>query len=102
MIRFLFLFLISFAVLPLMSAKAENIPDYVLDKDYESCMGEDTPQSNPEHARYCECARSKMRSWDLETYGTAASEQAKNPTDTAKVSEKIGEIAKACLAEVLK
>ena len=54
MIRFLFLFLISFAVLPLMSAKAENIPDYVLDKDYESCMGEDTPQSNPEHARYCE------------------------------------------------
>ena len=83
-------------------ARAEPIPEYALQKDYQNCMGEDTPQTNPEHANYCGCVINKMRSWDLETYGEVATEQAKDPTNTAKISQKIGDLAKECIAQAFK
>jgi len=83
-------------------AYAESVPTYALDKDYENCMGSESEQSNPERARFCDCARNKMKEWDLDTYGAAASEAAKDPKNTAAVSQQIGDIAKACLAQVFK
>lgn len=83
------------------SSYAEPIPEYALQKDFQNCMGEDTPQTNQARAGYCNCVINKMRSWDLDTYGEVATEQAKNPTNTDKVSEKIGELAKECLAQAL-
>ena len=81
---------------------AEAVPDYALQKDYDNCMGEDTAQTSAERASYCGCVRTKMQSWDLDTYGEVATEQSKDPTNTAKVSQKIGELAKECLAQAFK
>lgn len=81
---------------------ATPIPEYVLNKDYENCLGGESEKSDPQRARFCECSRSKMRQWDLDTYGATATEAANNPLNTKDISQKIDEIASACLADSLK
>lgn len=83
------------------SAHAEAIPQYALDKDYETCMGGSNPQQDPERAAYCNCVRDGMKSWDLDTYGAIASEQAK-AANAQQIPQKIAELAKGCIAKVLK
>ena len=81
------------------SVRAEPIPDYVLDRDYVSCMGGE--HQDQERAAYCSCVRDGMRGWDLETYASIAMEQSK-AASAQQVPQKIGDIAKACINKVLK
>lgn len=87
--------LLTIAALP-SAVRAEPIPDYALDKDYENCLG-DQPNDH-ERKAYCACVRDGMRSWDLESYGGMAMEQIK----TGKPSAQIETLAKGCIEKVLK
>jgi hypothetical protein len=98
-----FLAFVALLMIPSLStsARAEPIPDYALDKDFQNCMGNESPQKDPERAQYCNCVRDGMRNWDLDTYGAVASEQAK-ASNAQQVPQKIEDLAKACIAKVLK
>ncbi|MFY9287870.1 MAG: hypothetical protein WAO98_05155 [Alphaproteobacteria bacterium] len=94
--------LVAFSFLLLSSSvNAEPVPDYVLDRDYLSCMGGESAQSDPQRDQYCQCTRDAMRSWDLDTYGAVATEQSK-AASKEQVPTKIGDIAKACIEKILK
>lgn len=96
-----FLFLLLLPCLASSSARAEAIPQYVLDQDYLNCMGGNVKTPDPERAHYCRCVMDGMRGWDLDTYGAVASEQQK-ASNAQQVPQKIAELAKACIAKILK
>jgi len=83
------------------TVRAEPIPDYVLDKDYSSCMGGTDAAADAARDAYCNCVRDGMRSWDLESYANIALEQSKSANPQA-APPKIEELAKECIAKVLK
>jgi len=83
------------------SAHAEAIPQYALDKDYETCMGGSNQHQDPDRASYCTCVRDGMKSWDLDTYGALASQQAK-AANAQQIPQKIADLAKECIAKVLR
>lgn len=99
--QFVFLGFMMLLLLHSSSARAEAIPEYALDKDYQNCMGGDTAEKEPERAQYCNCIRDSMRSWDLDTYGAVAMEQSKS-SNAQKTPQKIEDLARACIAKVLK
>jgi len=88
------------ALLSVTTALAEPIPDYVLDKDFISCMGGENPEQDPQRREYCLCVRDSMKSWTLEEYGQTAEEETKAHT-AAQEPGRLQDIAKACIAKVL-
>jgi hypothetical protein len=90
--------LLSFGSLLSGAALAEPIPEYALAKDYENCMGGLTPQQDVQRAQYCSCMRNGMRRWDANTYAEMLIEQAR----TQEISPAIDELAKECVAKVLR
>jgi hypothetical protein len=82
-------------------AHAEVLPGYVLDKEFEACMGGTTMQQDPQRGQYCDCVRDSMRTMDVDSYAQAATEQSK-AADPSKPTAKIQAIAEACLNKVLK
>jgi len=88
-------FLLALAALP---ARAEPIPDYVLNKDYENCVG--TEASDKDKVAYCQCVRDTMKkSWSLDDYGALAEEAIKNPKEPPA---RLQALAQACAEKVLK
>jgi hypothetical protein len=79
------------------AAHADPVPDYVLQKDYENCMGGQTSQQDVQRAQYCSCMRNSMRSWDEEAYANLLLEQAK----TQVISPVIEALAKNCMEKVI-
>jgi hypothetical protein len=83
------------------AARAEPIPDGMLDKEYTTCMGGETAKTDADRARYCLCVRNAMKSWDLDTYGKVASEQAAKGNNPENVAPQIQDIGKSCIQQVL-
>ena len=79
-----------------MPAYAE-IPETMLDKDYQACLSNDT---DPNRAAYCACIHDAMRGWDMDSYDETATEAAKAGV-AGSVPAKIEELAKECIAKVL-
>jgi hypothetical protein len=80
------------------AAYADPIPSYILDKDYQSCIGQDT--GDAAKTAYCTCVRDTMRgSWSIEDYGAMAEAQMKNPNQPPMQLE---QLAKTCAEKVLK
>jgi hypothetical protein len=75
------------------AAHAEQMPDNLLQKDYDNCMG---GEKDPQREQYCECVRNGMRSWTVDEYGNVATE-AKNSSATPAAVEAL---AKSCLAQI--
>lgn len=98
MLKIFFLFL--FLLYPL-ACSAEPIPEYALDKDFMSCMGNQTVQQDPQRGQYCNCIRDTMRGWDLDTYGAVVTQESK-ATNAQQIPQKLEQIAQACIAKVLK
>jgi hypothetical protein len=89
---------LTFLALP---ARAE-LPDFVMDKDYENCMGGDT--GNAPRATYCACVRDGMRGWDINDYMAMAQEAVAAQAaggDPASPPGKLGDLAKACIAKAM-
>jgi hypothetical protein len=81
-------------------AFADELPDYVLNKDYENCMAGDN--ANPQRAAYCNCVRDGMRGWAIGAYMEAATQAAANAgNQNAKAPGKIEELANQCIAKVM-
>jgi hypothetical protein len=77
-------------------ASAEALPDFVLDKDYQSCMGNDT--SDKERAAYCACVRDGMRTWDVSTYLEVAGQAVANAGKQGAANPgKLEDLAKQCI-----
>lgn len=91
----------SLLVLALASPVRAELPDYLLDKDYQNCVGADT--SDRQRIAYCECVRSGMQDWDMTTYVQAATQMAaaaaSNPN--AQPTGMIQTLAQGCLAKVM-
>ena len=85
------------AILPY-AAHAEQIPDYVLQRDYETCMGGENPQQDIQRSQYCSCVRNGMRSWDADAYASLLLEQAQ----TQEIAVPVQELAKICAEKVLR
>jgi hypothetical protein len=79
------------------AAHAGPIPEYMLQKDYENCLGGQTPQQDPERAQYCSCIRNGMRGWSEETYAALLIEQARTQT----LPPQIEALGKACVEKVM-
>ena len=82
-------------ILPSLPAHAE-LPEYVLDKEYESCAGDGQDQ---ERNSYCACIRDTMRGWSDQDYADTA--QAAATKNGAQVPDKISEVAKLCIVKTL-
>ncbi len=88
-----------FCVLMMIAAPAyAELPEEALNKDYQACMGGD---NDPERAEYCGCIRDQMRGWDLATYQALATQEA-GAASGAPIPEKISDLAKTCMAKVLR
>lgn len=77
-----------------------DLPNDVLDRDYENCLDGD---KDPARTTYCACIRNGMKEWDVNTYAEAAMQglsPSSNP-DTL-LSGKIGDLAKQCLSQALR
>ncbi len=83
------------------SAQAEPIPEYALDKDYQNCMGGESAQKDPERSAYCNCIRDSMRGWSLDEYGALATQESK-AANAQQTPQKLEDLAKTCIAKVLK
>lgn len=82
-------------------AHAEPVPEAMLDKDYASCMGGEDAPKDPQRSAYCNCVRDGLRGWDLDAYKATAMQESKD-AGTQQVPPQLGELAKACIAKVLK
>lgn len=100
MLRCIFLSLIL--TLAAATAHAEAIPEYALEKDFQNCMGGESPQKDPQRAEYCNCVRDGMRSWSLDEYGAIATQESKNGGSAQNAPAKLTDLAKACISKVLK
>ncbi|MDR3423539.1 MAG: hypothetical protein P4M13_00460 [Alphaproteobacteria bacterium] len=80
-----------------------EIPDYVLDHEYQSCVGGDTDSAR---AAYCSCVREGMRKWDDKTFAEVALQateaHASGNKGKAQVPEKLNELAQSCISQVLR
>jgi hypothetical protein len=79
---------------------AEPIPDYVLDKDFISCMGGENPEQNIQRRDYCVCVRNGMKAWSMEQYGQMALAESKGITSAAQEPPLLQQLAQACIAKV--
>ena len=81
-------------------ARAE-IPDYILDHDYENCMGGDT--ADKDRAAYCACVRQGMKGWSLAAYLDAAEQEAAASTgqSNGQPPGMIENLAKQCITQVI-
>jgi hypothetical protein len=82
------------------AAYAESVPPTEMDTLTKNCMGGETPQQNPDRARYCQCMRDSMSSWSAEDFKEVAAESAK-AHDAGQEPAKLQELAKACITKVL-
>jgi hypothetical protein len=88
-------FLTVFLALP---ARAE-LPDYVLDREYQGCVGND---KDAKHAAYCDCVREGMRGWSEDDYVAASMQTlAASPGSKAQTPNILQDLAKSCIAKVL-
>ncbi len=87
------------SLLLMLSAPAAHaaLPDEVLDKDYQNCMGGTEDQHR---AVYCGCIRNAMQSWDLDAYGAMAT-NISNAGNNAKLPDELSSLAQSCLAQAL-
>ena len=81
------------------AAQAEPVPAYMLNKDFESCMGGESAQQDPERNQECNCLRDTMKGWTLDEYEGLLLEEAKTRF-TGEQSPKLQEVVKACVAKV--
>jgi hypothetical protein len=85
-----------FLLAPAAAHAADPIPAYILDKDYQNCIGNDAKDVNK--INYCECVRTTMRKeWTLDDYGGMVMEQLKNPNQP---TEQLQKLAKSCFDKV--
>jgi hypothetical protein len=77
------------------------MPDEYLQKDYENCMGGETPQSSPERAQYCQCIRDGMRHWTVDQYGSAATQLAQSQGKGGSEPSSVLGLAKSCMQKAL-
>ena len=82
------------------TVRAEAVPAEALDKDYEACLGGEAAAQDPQRAEYCGCVRDGMRGWDTDTYAAVA-QQAQTATAAAP-PQALADLAKGCIAKVLK
>jgi len=83
----------------LLAPKAHSeIPDYVLDRDYQNCVNNDP---DPHRAIYCACIREGMRGWDQETYMEVATQEAATSGSQGPLPGRIEDLAKQCMAKAL-
>jgi hypothetical protein len=80
--------------------RAEPIPEMVLDKDFTSCMGGETPEKDPQRAQYCQCVRDSMKNWSLEDYQQLAEQESK-ARNAQEMPASLQEIAKACITKIM-
>jgi hypothetical protein len=97
MLRYLILVLLLGITI---DARAEPVPEFALDKDFQNCMGGETPQQDAQRAQYCNCIRDSMKGWSLDEYGSVA-EQSKT-VSTQQAPKPLMDIAQACISKVLK
>jgi hypothetical protein len=81
--------------------RAEPVPEDMLDHDYTACMGGETATTDSERNAYCNCVRDQMRTWDTDAYASLAMEQSRAQTGD-QIPQKITDMAKYCIAKVLK
>ena len=79
-------------ILSVASAHAA-LPDEVLDKDYQNCMGE---TDDERRAVYCGC----VRNWDLDAYAAMAT-NISNAGNNAPLPDELSALAQSCLAQAL-
>jgi hypothetical protein len=81
-------------------ARAE-IPDYILDHDYQNCIGDD---ADKDRAAYCACVRDGMRSWSLTAYMDAAEQEAAASAgqSNGQPPGMIENLAKQCITQVIR
>jgi hypothetical protein len=93
--------LFAIALIALAQPVRAELPDYVLDRDYQNCLG--VGEVDPQRAEYCTCVRNAMRSWDIDTYGNVATQATTtaNLGASAQPPAQLSDIAKACIAKVL-
>jgi hypothetical protein len=86
-------------VVSAMPARAE-LPDFVLDRDYKNCMGND---NNPKHAAYCACVRDGMKDWSEDTYAEMAMQtiSALSGSKAQKAPAKLEDLAHKCISQTL-
>ncbi len=83
-----------FGLIGLIAAPAQaELPDYVLDKDYQSCIA-DGKDANRD--AYCACVRQGMRGWSEQDYMDVA-----QAAKAGLVSDRLGVLAKQCMAKTL-
>jgi len=77
-----------------------ELPDEILEKEYQNCMGNDTAA---DRAAYCACIRTGMKSWNMNDY-VAISQQTSVAATTsgASMPARVEELARKCIAEVLR
>jgi hypothetical protein len=86
-------------VLWIAPARAE-LPDDMLDRDYQGCVGNAT---DAKHIAFCGCLREGMSDWDEDTYDKitigAAAAMSKGPN--APMPDRLDTLIKKCITEVL-
>jgi hypothetical protein len=94
-------FLLFFFLLLAAHARAEPIPDYILNKDLETCRAQvsKAPNGTPEQKeKYCLCIRNNLaRTWDLDAYGRYVIGHVFG-RDNSEEDGKMKEMAKECMA----
>ena len=86
--------LLMFVALP---ARAAALPDEVLNRDYQNCMGSD---KNPKRVVYCNCVRDGMRTWSDTAYIEAMMQVLAAASGTkAQASKDLDDLTKQCLAQ---
>ncbi len=94
---FLSLFLLSAIACPL---SAQQIPEQVLNSDYQSCLRSvaRTSHSQADKERYCACVKEEIgATMTLEEYSMLAAQIVAN-VPSKDVAEKIGKITTKCVA----
>jgi hypothetical protein len=94
------IFLGSLLLLGMAVPARADLPDIVLDRDYQNCIGDDA--ADKDRAAYCKCVRDGMSHWDPQTYLDAAQQAADASGAGAQPPGKIEELAKQCIAQVLR
>ena len=86
-------FLLVLSVTPAAAA----VPDFLLDRDYRNCLGDD---EDPARAAYCSCMRQGMKSWDISDYAKTAMQAAAATADPdAAPPPRLEELAKQCMGQ---
>ena len=79
-------------------AHAGGLPDDILDKDYQACMG---GTNEPQRAAYCTCIRTSMQNWDLDAYAEMSTNISR-AGDSAQLPAQLTQLAQECIAKTLR